>query len=279
MSSSDTSAAALSHSASLLQKQAPDFFFRLLFLPADKRESLFAILGFYYELERVRFQVKEKMLGLIRLQWWRDELNAIHSHQQSSSQDPLILALSDVIHKSGQIYDDLLAVIEGQEYLYNESENCRDLDLYLQRCQAEFLPVLQAINHLLEGDGEVSQLAGFAQTEVALRHLRYASRYAALRPGIFPITTEAGSAALQNIQNHPDIQAMVQLIITRMTPGLSGKSQKWPKSLSFLADMQSCQRAYLKRFEKKSYQLFDPIYGRPAGFGLKLRIALKGLIS
>lgn len=275
MSVPETSSAGLSHAAALVQKQAPDFFFRLLFLPADKRESLFVILGLYYELERIRFQVKEKMLGLIRLQWWRDELKALQNNQQQSSQDPLILALSEVMQQSGQIYDDLLTLIDGQEYLYNDSQDCRDLDLYLHRCQAEFLPVLQAICHILEVDSPLSQLAGFAQTEVAVRHLRYASRYAALRPAIFPIATDAGPAALQNIQNHPDIQAMVAQIITRISPE---KSQKWPKPVSFLSEMQLCQHAYLKRFQKQSCQLFDPIYGRPAGFGLKLRIALKGLI-
>src|ERR1700759_2884419 len=48
-----------------------------LFAPAERRDALFALYAFNYEVARIRESVREPMLGLIRLQWWRDALAGI----------------------------------------------------------------------------------------------------------------------------------------------------------------------------------------------------------
>jgi NADH dehydrogenase [ubiquinone] 1 alpha subcomplex assembly factor 6 len=50
-----------------------------LFAPAERRDALFALYAFNYEIARIRESVREPMLGLIRLQWWRDALDEIYS--------------------------------------------------------------------------------------------------------------------------------------------------------------------------------------------------------
>ncbi len=47
-----------------------------LFAPADRREALFALYAFNYEIARIREAVREEMLGRIRLQWWREVVEA-----------------------------------------------------------------------------------------------------------------------------------------------------------------------------------------------------------
>jgi len=47
-----------------------------LFAPAGRRNSLFALYAFNYEVARVRETVSEPMLGQIRLQWWRESIAA-----------------------------------------------------------------------------------------------------------------------------------------------------------------------------------------------------------
>ncbi len=47
-----------------------------LFAPAARREALFALYAFNYEIARVRESVTEPMLGQIRLQWWRENIAA-----------------------------------------------------------------------------------------------------------------------------------------------------------------------------------------------------------
>jgi len=50
-----------------------------LFAPADRREALFALYAFNYEIARVREGVTQPMLGQIRLQWWREVVDAAYA--------------------------------------------------------------------------------------------------------------------------------------------------------------------------------------------------------
>jgi phytoene synthase len=56
-----------------------DRFQTALFAPADRREALFALYAFNYEIARVRESVREPMLGRIRLQWWREAIAAAYA--------------------------------------------------------------------------------------------------------------------------------------------------------------------------------------------------------
>jgi NADH dehydrogenase [ubiquinone] 1 alpha subcomplex assembly factor 6 len=47
-----------------------------LFAPAERREALFALYAFNFEVARIRETVSEPVLGQIRLQWWRESIAA-----------------------------------------------------------------------------------------------------------------------------------------------------------------------------------------------------------
>jgi NADH dehydrogenase [ubiquinone] 1 alpha subcomplex assembly factor 6 len=68
---------ALSPCAAAVREHDPDRYLATLFAPADAREALFALYAFDHEIARVRRMVSEPMAGLVRLQWWRDALDAI----------------------------------------------------------------------------------------------------------------------------------------------------------------------------------------------------------
>jgi NADH dehydrogenase [ubiquinone] 1 alpha subcomplex assembly factor 6 len=55
-----------------------DRFQTALFAPSAHRETLFALYAFNYEVARVRESVREGMLGQIRLQWWREAIEAAY---------------------------------------------------------------------------------------------------------------------------------------------------------------------------------------------------------
>src|SRR5215510_12653272 len=71
-------AARLSPVAALVRRHDRDRFQTALFAPAGRREALFALYAFNYEVARVRETVSEPMLGQIRLQWWRDSIVAAY---------------------------------------------------------------------------------------------------------------------------------------------------------------------------------------------------------
>ena len=69
----------LSPVGALVRRHDRDRFQTALFAPAPRREALFALYAFNYEIARVRESVHEAMLGRIRLQWWREAIEAAYS--------------------------------------------------------------------------------------------------------------------------------------------------------------------------------------------------------
>jgi phytoene synthase len=65
--------------ASLLRRHDRDRYLTALFAPGDRREALMALYAFNYEVARTREIVTEPLLGQIRLQWWRESLEAAYA--------------------------------------------------------------------------------------------------------------------------------------------------------------------------------------------------------
>jgi len=63
--------------ARTLRRQDHDRYLTALFAPPDRRGALFALYAFNQELARARESVREPIMGLMRLQWWRDALREI----------------------------------------------------------------------------------------------------------------------------------------------------------------------------------------------------------
>jgi NADH dehydrogenase [ubiquinone] 1 alpha subcomplex assembly factor 6 len=66
----------LSPVAALVRRHDHDRFQTALFAPAERREALFALYAFNFEIARIRETVSEPVLGQIRLQWWREGIAA-----------------------------------------------------------------------------------------------------------------------------------------------------------------------------------------------------------
>ena len=69
----------LSGVAEIVRRHDRDRFLTVLFAPASRREPLFALYAFNYEIARIREVVREPMLGRIRLQWWREVVEAAYA--------------------------------------------------------------------------------------------------------------------------------------------------------------------------------------------------------
>lgn len=62
-----------------VRRHDKDRFLSALFAPEEKQPHLFALYAFNAEVARVRDAVSEPQLGLIRLQWWRDTIDALYT--------------------------------------------------------------------------------------------------------------------------------------------------------------------------------------------------------
>jgi NADH dehydrogenase [ubiquinone] 1 alpha subcomplex assembly factor 6 len=82
----------------LVRRNDRDRYQTALFAPARRREALLTLYAFNYEIARVRETVTQPMLGQIRLQWWREVLDAAYAGA-APRQHPVVLPLSTVIHE------------------------------------------------------------------------------------------------------------------------------------------------------------------------------------
>lgn len=69
----------LSYCGQEVRRYDNDRFLTSLFAPAERREALFALCAFNLEIAKTREVVSEPMLGQMRLQWWRDGIDAAYA--------------------------------------------------------------------------------------------------------------------------------------------------------------------------------------------------------
>lgn len=72
----------LSYCGELIKAHDPDRFFISLMMPPEKREALWALYAFNYEIAKTREVVTDTTLGLIRLQWWRDGVSEMYEGKE-----------------------------------------------------------------------------------------------------------------------------------------------------------------------------------------------------
>ncbi len=68
----------LSYCGDLVYRYDYDRFLCAQFAPVDRREAVYALFAFNYEIAKTREIVSETQLGLIRLQWWREGIARIY---------------------------------------------------------------------------------------------------------------------------------------------------------------------------------------------------------
>ncbi len=100
---------ALSTCAEIVRRHDPDRFLAALFAPPTRREALFALYAFNHELARAREAVREPMLALIRLQWWREVVEGTAKRHEVAT------PLSAAIAQGLLLPADLLGMIDGRE--------------------------------------------------------------------------------------------------------------------------------------------------------------------
>jgi len=91
-----------------------DRYLALLFSPASTRNGLAAIAAFNLELARAASEISESMLGLVRLQWWREAVEEIAAGG-ATRRHPVVDALSEATRTRRLSADRMLAMIAGKE--------------------------------------------------------------------------------------------------------------------------------------------------------------------
>lgn len=95
-----------------------DRFLTALFAPADTRPALYALYAFNIEIAKVAETVSEPLIGHMRMQWWRDALEAIFEGRSPPRHD-VAESLASAIRARKLSRDRFMLLIDGR---------ARDLD-------------------------------------------------------------------------------------------------------------------------------------------------------
>ncbi len=153
----------LSYCAELVRKAAPDRWLATLFAPAAAREPLFALYAFDHEIGKVRHVVSQPMAGLIRLQWWREALDAIENGRPPAH--PVAQALGTVVRGAPVVRVRLDAAIAARERELEEPPPA-DLGALERELEGSAATIVQAALLILGADDpaalEVGRKVGLA---------------------------------------------------------------------------------------------------------------------
>jgi NADH dehydrogenase [ubiquinone] 1 alpha subcomplex assembly factor 6 len=141
----------------LVRRHDRDRFLTVLFAPAGAREALLALYAFNYEVAKTPEVVSEPMLGRIRLQWWRDSLEAAYAGaalRRHEVVEPLGRAIRERT-LSRTHFEALLAAREG-DLAAEGPASLEALDAYAEASSARLM--LLALEVLGEG-GAAAQAA------------------------------------------------------------------------------------------------------------------------
>jgi NADH dehydrogenase [ubiquinone] 1 alpha subcomplex assembly factor 6 len=108
------SAEPLSPVAALVRRHDRDRYQTALFAPVARREALFALYAFNYEIARVRESVTHPTLGRIRLEWWRENIAAAYG-PEPARRHPVAEALTRVIREQQLTRYHLARLIDARE--------------------------------------------------------------------------------------------------------------------------------------------------------------------
>ncbi len=105
----------LSYCGNIVRMYDPDRFLLSLFMGEAEREALWVLFAFNHEIAKTREIVSETQLGLIRLQWWREEIAKIYGGAEAPEHE-ILQPLARVIRQYGLPQEEFEALIYGREF-------------------------------------------------------------------------------------------------------------------------------------------------------------------
>ena len=100
----------LTYCGNIVRQQDSDRFLLSLFASKQHRPALWALFAFNYEIAKTREVVSDTTIGLIRLQWWRDEIGKIYKGNKIQPNE-ILQALAQAIEEYNlpqKLFDDLI---------------------------------------------------------------------------------------------------------------------------------------------------------------------------
>lgn len=223
----------LSFCGATVRKHDPDRFLLSMFMPPEKRETLWALYAFNYEIARTRDVVTEPQLGLIRLQWWRDSLADIYAGKTFAAH-PVLDPLAEAIrgHDLPQEMFESLMTVRELDLHDHPPATIEELVAYADKTSSPLLSLALFTLSLREEDGVRDIATAYALTGI----LRAVPFHQAQGRQMLP----SGVTAAEVVERALDLLKESKIPV------------KYLKLHAKLAEM------YLKQIKAAGYDLFSP---------------------
>jgi phytoene synthase len=168
---------ALAACEATVRQTDPDRYFANLFARAERRPLLHALYAFNHETARAGEVAREPLMGEIRLQWWREALEAARDGHPRNH--PAAIGLAEIFARAAppfELFEQLLDARSGAA----SGEPFPDLAALESYAQSTSANLMQIAAHVLDVDAnveEVTREAGIAYGLASiLRTLPYHAR-------------------------------------------------------------------------------------------------------
>ena len=258
----------LSYCGELVRKHDPDRFFMSLMQPADRREALWALYAFNYEIAKTREVVTDTTLGLIRLQWWRDGIAEIYDGKDVRQNEilPLLAQAIQDYDLPQKLFEDLCYAREF------DLEGVIPADMAGLLNYASFTSVpLNALALKILGQGEDEALEAVSQSYALIGLVKslpfHASQQRCYMPADLLAAQEIPERAVYEFKAQEALQPVLKAVVLQAEALIKGRnpSSKWLK-LHRKAALMAC-----KQLRSCDYDVFsNKAIDKPAFFHLRL---------
>ncbi len=252
--------------AQLVRRHDRDRFVTALFAAPERREALFALYAFNYEVARIREAVSEPLLGSIRLQWWREALQEINEGKPPRPHEVVeALAASFGRHQLwGREIDRLLDARE-KDMLDEPPQTLAALEDYAAGTGGSLVfMALQALDAKNESEAETA--ARHVGTAYALAGLLRAAAFHA-RSGRSFIPAELDpKRSILNLKPTPELAQAARAIANAARINLEkarALKDKVPRQGIAALLPAVLAEDWLRRLDRSDYDLFSPRFAAP----------------
>ncbi len=221
-----------------------------MFLPADVREDVWAILAFNHEIAKTREVVSESTLGLIRLQWWRDSISEIYEGQGVKEHE-VLRPLADAIERHALPREEFDNLAYAREFDL-EDVLPGNIEGLLNYCEFTTAPLLRLIIQITGGDPAQEIVQPVAMNYGLAGVLRATRDFASKRRFYFPEDlVRKYNFDMEAIFEDSDVVSIVREIVDAQLP-LSKPSH------IFLRGCEALSEVYFKQIISLNCNVMDP---------------------
>lgn len=259
----------LSYAGQVVRKEDHDRYLTAVLAPEAEREGLFALYAFNVELAKVRETVSEELIGHMRLQWWRDNLDAIFAG--SPPKHPAAAAFSEAVTRFGLSRAPVETLLEARGADLDDAPppDMAALETYAANTS---VPLVQLALEVLGARSDATEAAAQdVGTAWALTGLmRAVPFHGRRRQSHLPqdLVRAAGldTSKLFDRGPQPELAGVVAQVAERARVLLSEarrQARQVPKRAAPALLIASLAESYLNALEKAGYDPFNPSLGAP----------------